>query len=259
MRGRIISNMKRIIMMLYLIVFLTGCLGGRFEYVGEYPELYSVVMSSILGARGYEFGGLRGIQPTVYRLDEDSYERMLFMYVEGEAFASAVIIQKIEEGYVYFYPHYNFLLTTHDDGGAITSEETEVLREINSWDQPISDDSVFVRVRISRHRESGPISNSRLVGAHNQIFPDSTATRNQVVANTFFLRTDSYGRSVYAKETGEWEADGSWSATLVAFLFQPDYSFDLEVGVLEVTNHVRYQTELREFMEANGWDTPFEE
>ncbi|MCL2864744.1 MAG: hypothetical protein FWE25_04280, partial [Lachnospiraceae bacterium] len=65
-------------------------------------------------------------------------------------------------------------------------------------------------------------------------------------ANIFFLRTDNYGRSVYFRRN-------------TAILFQPDHSFDLETGVLEIIDPVRYQTELREFMEANGWDTPFEE
>ena len=42
-------------------------------------------------------------------------------------------------------------------------------------------------------------------------------------------------------------------------LFQPDNSFDLETGVVFFEDFYRYQSQLKEFMEANGWDTPFEE
>jgi len=44
----------------------------------------------------------------------------------------------------------------------------------------------------------------------------------------------------------------------VVVLFQPDHSFDIETGILVTTDRLSYQTELRKFKEANGWDTPFD-
>ena len=44
----------------------------------------------------------------------------------------------------------------------------------------------------------------------------------------------------------------------VAMLFQPDNSFDLETGAVFFEDFYRCQSQLKEFMEANGWDTPFE-
>jgi len=35
------------------ILFLTACFQDEFEYTGDYPELFSVAVNSILGAEGY--------------------------------------------------------------------------------------------------------------------------------------------------------------------------------------------------------------
>ena len=76
----------------------------------------------------------------------------------------------------------------------------------------------------------------------------------------FFLRTDEYGRAIYLG-LGRVEESESAERTYLAILFQPDHSFDIETGWLEIEEEYfnNYQTKLREFMEANGWDTPFEE
>ncbi|MCL2864742.1 MAG: hypothetical protein FWE25_04270 [Lachnospiraceae bacterium] len=253
MRERLGSKWRGIALVLCAIIFLAGCFGRRgVEYVGEHPELYSVALASILGRRGRGLEARGTGQPSVSLTEQDDYGRMFFFYGEGDGIAGRVIVQKVEGDYAYFYQHYNFILTSRDYDLRFSPEDIEVLKKTNSWNQPMSDDSAFVRVRISRHRDSGPISNSRLIEVHHQAFSSSTASNRQITGNTFFLRTDNYGRAVYY-----WDAVRGENS--VAMLFQPDHSIDLEMGLFEITDRVRYQTELREFMEANGWDTPFEE
>ena len=162
-----------------------------------------------------------------------------------------MIMQRFEGDYVYFYPHYNFILSSIEHGWEFTDEDLEALKEMNNWNQEMSNDSEFVRVRIARQKEEGPIPRDLLVEVYYKIFPDDNSRLRTTVRNVnsrmFFLRTDDYGRSVYL-------AVGTIPSGNFAILFQPDRSFDLERGILEITDRYRYQTELRLFMEENNWN-----
>ena len=290
-----------------MIVTLMGCFLTREPepvYVGDYPELFSVAVSSVLGMGS----DLSWEHPGITILEEDDYGRILFDYSEGSAISSSrLIMQKAENGYVYFYPHYNFILNAQGsfrnieyipdfqdeemrvrwlelremsreirEGDILEyldelieveremnllleeipgdprfpDEEMERLRQVNSWNQEVSDTSAFVRVRIVHEKETGPVPPEILVEVHAEFFSVSSSRRsiNSISYHVVFLRTDNYGRSIYS-------ALGPYSRFVV--LFQPDHTFDPETGIFEITECNRYQTELRLFMEANGWDTPF--
>jgi len=189
-------QIKKLILVLSLVLFLVGCSG--FEYQGEYPELYSVALGSVLGQRGHEVvGGPRLQPPSLIVLERDRHGRVMFIYTEGHdrhiSNDNQLIIQKVEGGYAYFYPHYNFI-SRRLGRGDFTNEQIETLRETNSWNQPMSDTSEFERVRISNHRQSGPVSDDLLIEVYNEIFSNNITTRSHVL---LYLRTDNYGRSVY--------------------------------------------------------------
>jgi len=262
MYKRILSVSKLVVIYIFLLN-LTAC-SGDFEYRGERPELFSVAISSILGTHGFTFGSISGqIQPAVIVLEEDNYGRVMFLYYEGSHISpvSIIVMQKIEDGYAYFYPHYNFFSDSFRFLEEPPDEDSVVaLKEANSWNQEMSDVDEFVRVRVSRQPERGPISDERLIEAYRIVFPEATSRPNQIIVNNPFFRTDSYGRSIYLTGGPRWEyIDDEYTRvfTNVAILFQPDYSFDLESGTLLITDRFNYQTDLRLFMEANGWDTPF--
>ena len=247
-------KVKRILCVLFLsfIIFLTSCFQqGEFEYLGSYPELFSVAINSLLGARGFYIGGSPGsggIQLLIRIDDEDEYGRILFLYRDdfflGED--SRVIMQKIDGDYAYFYPHYNFILRSRENINRFTDEDIEVFKKINSWNQEMSDSSEFVRVRITRQKKDGLVSNDRLIETFLYLFPNTTLTTSQKLSNVIFLRDDNYGRSIY-------------SIGMFIILFQFDYSLNIETGILEITDRYNYQSKLRLFMETNGWNTPFEE
>ena len=121
--------------------------------------------------------------------------------------------------------------------------------------------SEFVKARIVRQPERGSVPNEKLIEVYHDIFPDiELARRRNAVNQMIFLRADDYGRSVYFTTGWEWgyiDGDPTRIHLRVATLFQPDHSFAREAGVLLITDPLNYQTALRLFMEANGWDTPF--
>ena len=230
----------KLLVPLIIITILNACSSREFEYLRNYPELFTVAINSMLDTRGYLYRGWLGnVGPSIRVRYEDSHGRRLFEYTEDNHRLSYIIIQKVDEGYAYFYPHYNFVFSHRD----IPS-----LKESNSWNKEMSDRSEFVRVRIVRTKERGPISDHKLIELFQLLFPKSNSDRRQILSNTVFFRTDNYGRSIY-------------SFGIAVVLFQPDHSFDIETGllVLEREYWYNYQTKLRLFMEANGWDTPFYE
>ena len=244
----------KLVLLLGFTLLLTGC--GRFEYRGDYPELYSVALSSILGQRGYESVSFGSIPPRIIVHEEDRYGRIMFSYSEGHdryiSSANRVIVQRVEGEYVYFYPHYNFI-SRQLGHGVFSDEEIETFKEANSWNQPMSDSSEFVRVRIVRQKEDGPVSNAQLLEAYREVFPGSNPSRAQMNYRMIFLRTDDYGRSVYLATHPLLEEP------YIAIVFQPDHSFNIEIGALEIEDPNNYQTALRLLMEANGWNEPWEE
>ena len=265
-------------------------------YVGDYPELFSVAISSVLGMGS----DIAWQHPNIIILEEDNYGRILFEYDEGHLYRSRLIMQKVEDGYAYFYPHYNFILSSRPNivilGTYIPDfqdeeilaqwlelqeefrerrdslvefsevsesmhlllaeivefpdEEMERLRQENSWNQEMSDTSEFVRVRIVHEKETGPVLPEILVEVDYEFFSEMSfrTSVNDISYHVVFLRTDYYGRSIYF-------AHGVYTQFVI--LFQPDHTFDSETSILEITGRSSYQTELRLFMEANGWDTPF--
>jgi len=133
-------------------------------------------------------------------------------------------------------------------------EKIAVLKKANSWNQEMSCISELVRVRIVQRPEIGPISDEKLIDAYHDIFYGvELSRRRNALSNMVYLRTDAYGRSVYLGIG----AGREWISTHIAVIFQPDHSLDLEKGTLTITDNYNYQTDLRLFMEANGWDTPF--
>jgi len=243
----------KLVLLLGLTMFLTGC--GQFEYPGKYPELYSVAIGSILGQRGYVIGPPGGSAPITEVLEEDNYGRVLFSYNESNFIStfSYVIMQRVDGDYAYFYPHYNFISR---GAGQFTEEEIERLKDVNSWNQPMSDSSEFERVRIVRQKERGSISGDKLNEVFHDIFLNINEglTQNEA-SRMIFLRTDNYGRTVYVG-IGHGE---KWDGIYIVVLFQPDHTFDIETGILMMEDRNNYQTELRLFMEANGWNEPWEE
>jgi len=233
-----------------LVLFMTGCGSSDVAYSGDYPELFTVAISSLLGARGYGLG--HGTQPDIELLEEDRYGRQLFSFHEDTRVISfsLIISQKVDNGYVYFYPHYNFIVLSGDAPWLHMEEfedEIAALKEVNNWNQPM-DCSECVRVKVVRQKEDGPISDRILRRAYNHALGDDAQGGLGVMNLIVFFRTDAYGRSIYF-------ATGTFSSErFVVMLFQPDGSFDEVKGIMELQDTQNYQSQLRDFKELNDWN-----
>ena len=239
------------------------------EYAGRHPDLYTISIKSILhvnGAMGTREHNLNRIR------DGDEFGRVLFSYHENFSLQSEdgriwltphLILQKTDGEYVYFYEHINFVfiytrpVTTDEFYSNLTALRN--LKHTNNWGQELSCTSEFVRIPITRINDRrGPVCSDRLIKAGQSIFPDifrvytygqfdEMRTDERWVRAMRYFRSDPYGRSVYSLEVS------IEIYTLTVFLFQSDHIIDASVIIL--SDRYNHQIELRDFLEANGWNT----
>lgn len=239
--------------LIMLALFVTACRDTGVAYSGDYPELFTVAINSLLGARGYGLG--HGTQPDIELLEEDNYGRQLFSYFETDTRVSSyslIISQKVDGGYVYFYPHYNFIALPGETPWLNMEEfeyEINALKEANNWNQPM-DCSDCIRVEVVQQKENSPVPDRTLRQAYNHALGDDAQSGFGIMNNIVFFRTDDYGRSIYL-------GSGTFSSNrFVVMLFQPDGSFDEVTSIMELQDPQNYQSQLREFKELNDWNQP---
>ena len=246
-----------------------------FQYTGNYPDLYTAAINSILHSSGSRTSRHN---PNIRILEKDEFGRIFFLYnesyfssrIEGRnrGVASRLIIQKTDGNYVYFYEHINLIfiirepITISDLYFNLT--EIEALKYANNWGQELSCTSKFIRIPITSIPETrGPVCSDILIETGLTAFPNffrnynifgqlnRRATGERWLTNLRYFRSDPYGRSVYSVLGNTERAND----TFVAFIFQPDHTININTGVIILPNRHDYHTEFRDFLKANGWNT----
>jgi len=245
------------------VMILSACV--RFpddHYSGDYPELFTVAVYSLLGAKGHSVTEIFH-EIILWVIDEDSYGRVMFLYIEPRATStiSLIISQSSSDTHVYFYPHFNFISAPSDElisefeRGILTNvifpeDLVADLKERNDWNQPLNFERV-VRAAIIRTKPTGPINRRTLREAHFAALGDYA--RGHVLAQFFTI--DNYGRSIYLFSRVP-NSFANINNHFAVVLFQPDGTFDEDIGIMALTELFHYQEILKEFMELNGWNQP---
>jgi len=237
-----------------------------FEYRGEHPELYTAAQHSLPGQRGFipDHHVRHGFDPSIGILEEDTFGRILFTYSEQEFRDQRhgyvlLIVQKVDDEFIYFYPHYNYIISLNHRNweAGFMVEYVNELKEVNRWNQEMSEDSAFERIRISRQKESGPIPDRQLASAYRDIFPDTNLNDGQILFNNvFYFRTDSFGQSIYLFNNYAIFFDADHMVKDILDTTELYRDEKIESTNLVDLRLLTYQTELRLFMERNGWNTP---
>jgi len=252
------AAMKRVlafILAILMMLSLVGCLA----YSTSHTELHVVALHSLPGVSGHP-------GEEVMILEEDDFGRVMFAYV-GRTAASDIrdvtinilavlIAQRTTRRYSYFYDGINFIVhevRVSDDlwprdfftEGFVmkyfTGEQLEQLKEENSWNRELNEDSFF-RVRVSRR------------GKRNFMTDVSVETQREAfesVSSEFFpfgggvpLTTDRNGNVIYFLRP--------WGGRAFLFMFDGNGDF-IEGAVMEMHDLWDYRDQLREFKKLNGW------
>ena len=94
---------------------------------------------------------------------------------------------------------------------------------------------------------------SRELQAHFTALGDYA--RGHVLAQFFTI--DNYGRSIYLFSRVP-NSSANINNHFAVVLFQPDGTFDEDIGIMELTEWFHYQEMLKEFMIKNAWNQPLE-
>jgi hypothetical protein len=256
-----VNILKALSILILVICLLSGCWSSHDgTYHGEYPELFSVAINSILGTAGYGSDGELVFDSAIGLVEEDSYGRILFIYYECNEISqySLVICQKSDDNYAYFYPDYNFIsisieeyLYDYEVLEAVDSfpvDEIEELKTKNDWGMEISE-SKCMKVEIVRKKPvNRSVNNDTLRELYNLALGKDAY--GHVSSYTTFFITDDYNRSIYVG-TGKVS-----SGRYVVMLFQPDGSYDESKCFFVSTDPDNYQDDLKQLKELNDWNKP---
>lgn len=237
---------------LILIVCLTtlSLVGCKKNYSGDYPELYTVAIHSLLWNKGFSTKTDKFCDPTIEIIENDHYGRVLFQYTEKSftsdiAFSSLVIMQFSTKEYVYYYEDFNFIakekVSYSDVIVEFDSKEIEKLKECNDWDKELNLDKC-TKKEISNVKEKIPIEEEKL----KKIYSTYDGYRSNL---TYFLSGDEYGRFICYSSIFIIKDDEHIEQSVV-ILFQKDLSY----SIFTPKSIYNYQDELKEFKTLNNWN-----
>jgi hypothetical protein len=250
--------MKKIIgiisLILILIIHLTGCDDFQ-KYLGEHPDLHVIATNSLLGVLGHQGDDIQ-------ILEEDHYGRKLFSFLGGttnsENYILAVLIsQKTTKTDSYFYDNINFIICELDNYTKVdkdtilqyfTSEQIEVLKQINDWDKETGSQKLF-KVHITRKKiDKIPIRIQRK--AFEKVSNDYHATYSVPLTTDASGKTLYYMRGMkYDDKTREYFFTKSY-----LLMFDKNQKIIEGTGIMEITDLWNYQQKLKEFKVINNWD-----
>ncbi len=248
--------MKKIINFIFvtfILIVLVGCYDG---YSGDYPNLYTVAINSVLWNNGNSYSADWYTDPKIEIIDEDRYGRTMFTYYEKHyagadmSFSSLVICQHSNEKEVFYYEDVNYIIKQQPETGNIEylndfeEEEIEQLKIANDWNQKINLDKC-IKKEITKDKPD---------------IPHEKEIKNKIV-NQFHLNNKSYSLFV------DFLTNDSNNKNFIIYGFiRMDGNGIYFIGLVEINNNsiekinflvpsnvYDYKTEFIEFKKANNW------
>jgi len=260
---------------MYVSIITSACTSPYQGYQGEYPELLTVAMNTLLGAFGYYEAASSDKMERDSRieiLDEDDYGRILFAYNEYSNISSLslLIMQQKDDTYVYFYPNYCFISYDvrisiwENNFGEIalnyfSEEDIQALKDKNDWDQEVNE-SKCVKAQITRIKIQPEIKLDKkdFEPLFKKLAKDTGYNGSDtIVRYAFYCTSDTYGRMLYYA-WGVGRNVNPYRRFDVAIIINLDGSYDEETCIMELSDLFNYQDELKALKDLNSWNQPLE-
>ena len=249
--------MKRILLTVLAVIMLFsvgGC--SKKPYAGDRADLYTVALNSLLWVSGVSWEGDKETDPTIEILEEDSYGRVLFTYREKNfgsvmSFCSMLIMQKTEDGSVYFYPDVNAVclrVTLNGESTSFPEETIASLKEQNDWNKEVD-----VEKCVKKEIGATPLESIKEGKENAEIIYEALSQYKTPTQWTFYKgMSDDYGRAIYHG----WmvDSEGRWES--LALLLNLDMTYDSETCYFTPANRYDYMDELQAFKALNHWNEP---
>ena len=151
-----------------LLVILSSCsLDCAYkEYSGEYTDLYTVAVNSVLWVNGYSWGADFKRAPQIEKIDEDGYGRAIFFYQEKHykgseiSFSALIVCQASNDSEVFYYENEGYIIKgrtsiARNTAEVFNAEDIEYLKSINDWNTEL-DYAKCVKKAIIKNKPSIP-------------------------------------------------------------------------------------------------------
>ncbi len=266
MRGVIMKKVLIVFSIVTLLLCFCSCLdnnGSNYRYSGEYPDLYTEAIHSILGSTGNYRNAETGhcFDPLLEVVEQDACGRKMFLYHDGSGLTNSVsllVSQKSEDGIVYYYPDFNLTLGEFDyaksqkkdteEAGYIyyyptgnyyrikfPEEKVAELKQINDWGKEINIEKCITQTVVLKKED--PLSSEEKNALYEEVFGIKKAW-----SYPLYVTKDDEGKMLFVA---------------VYYDDHDDYRMIIVDGNTQhnrkITNVTAYQEELAEFKRENNW------
>ena len=151
-----------------LLVILSSCsLDCAYkEYSGEYTDLYTVAVNSVLWVNGYSWGADFKRAPQIEKIGEDNYGRAIFFYQEKHykgseiSFSALIVCQASNDSEVFYYENECYIVKEQTNYSSkpdevFSAEDIDYLKSINDWNKEL-DYEKCVKKTIIKNKPSMP-------------------------------------------------------------------------------------------------------
>ncbi len=245
----------KILCILLLCSYLTSCslfnnIGPT--YKGDYPDLYTAAVSSILWCQGHSWGADFTMPSKIELIETDKYGRTLFTYYESKSLIyekeclALLISQKTENDYVYFYEDVNHF-TVEDNGFSLrkyifSEEQINRLKERNDWNKEINlDKCVKAAVRNSK---PDVMIDEQTVRSYIDIPDDIDGSETIYQCEVLRERNDE---QIFYGEISILGADGKGTTYFFGYISEND------IKLVIVDDPSNCENEFIEFKKTIGW------
>lgn len=276
--GRILKAIGILILVAIALIVLLAILLLRAcsytGYGGEHTDLYTVAVNNVFGLSGYRSNGERHYDPVIEIIETDEHGRVLFFYDEyyddsidptidyGMAF---VIMQKSEDGYVYYYRDacYAPYFDTQDDFSTVMERVDpmliEDLKARNDWNEELNE-AKCTAAKMQKKKPKGELIEYDWQ-LNKVIYSYAKANGYQGTDKTHcrffkYCNADADGKELYYVYCTSSDKDGSgesvYNSYVCAVIVNPDGSFS-EHAVVEIPDPTESYTLIQSLKEQNAW------
>ncbi len=251
-------------------LLLTSC---HYKYNGNHEDLYTVAVNNILGISGYESNGEISYNPDITIIETDDYGRILFYYDEcyqmddenpefGKAF---VIMQKSEDGYVYYYQDLCYMPcfdTEEDYQKVLRNLDINLINQFksdNDWNKEI-DVSKCMKAKISHKKPEGELSMDKY-DFDEIVYSYAKANGykgfdNRTCKIAEYCNADAEGKELfylYCMSADKVSEDKTiYGYYVYAVIVNPDKTFS-ENSIIEIKDKTQAHQIIKELKEKNSW------
>lgn len=221
-----------------------GCEG---KYDKETVMLFTQVFHAVPGVRSFD--------PNVINskiIDTDNYGRVLFVFkTAGES--GICIMQKSDDSYVYYYDNFSYSFTKYYS--QYTSEQLDLLKELNDWNRAFNENMMVKREYIDSKLEPKRVSVINWDIAQNAYY-DSMEDNDYITGIEFFDYSIS-GQEIFLVRTYEQivtKYDHDWRLLdYHLMILNDDGTYDPENYLVKIDDLSQSNEALAEIKERNGW------